>query len=277
MGPGARRGRKRLRGRFDPVDELPGGECVSGCVRQHDDQVSRTRSSSRSNAAGTALTYSTYLGGSDDEEARDVAVDAAGNVYVTGTTGLTNFPVQSPFQGLKTPSGKDVFVAKLDPTGSAMIYGSYLGGSSPDGALGEQAFDIGNAIAVAADGRAYIAGSTRAGTAFPSQGPTFGPDGGLMDAFVARISPDGAGRQALQPHRRNGRLRGRIWNRARCRGPCGGDRIHLVGRLPDCGARLSDLCGRLFRRVRRPAGPRGRHPRILHVCRRYERRHGLGS
>ncbi len=145
----------------------------------------------RINAAGTALDYSTYLGGSDDDAAWSVAVDGVGSVYVTGQTSSTNFPVLSPFQGAKAPNGKDAFVAKLDPSGTTLVYSSYLGGSNP-AAPGGLANDVAYAIAVDSSGRAWVAGYTNAGAQFPSVGPNFGPVGGPADGFVARVSANGS-------------------------------------------------------------------------------------
>jgi len=97
-----------------------------------------------------ALTYSTYLGGSDDDEGNGIAVDRSGNVYVVGQTSSVDFPVTSgAFQTAKAGSD-DVFVTKFDPTGQ-LIYSTYLGGS---------AFDSGEGIAVDRSGAAYLTGTT---------------------------------------------------------------------------------------------------------------------
>ena len=75
-----------------------------------------------------AVVYLTYLGGNGDDLAFALAVDAAGNAYVTGSTSSTNFPTASPLQS--TPGGgDDVFVTKLNPTGTALVFSTYLGGS----------------------------------------------------------------------------------------------------------------------------------------------------
>src|SRR5262249_25767340 len=76
-----------------------------------------------------SLVYSTYLG--DGASAYGIAVDSAGNAYVTGGTGSTSFPTVNPFQG-KNAGGGDVFVTKLNAAGSALVYSTYLGGSGYD-------------------------------------------------------------------------------------------------------------------------------------------------
>jgi hypothetical protein len=144
------------------------------------------------NPAGTALVYSTYLGGGDADTSGSIALDAAGNAYVTGSTASDNFPVQGPAQGIKSPGGSDAFITKLHPSGSALVYSTYLGGSSPQGATGEYAKDSGTGIVVDSLGRATVVGSTGAGNLFPTTAPCFGPCGGSLDAFVARLSADGS-------------------------------------------------------------------------------------
>ncbi|HJQ25258.1 MAG TPA: SBBP repeat-containing protein [Blastocatellia bacterium] len=131
------------------------------------------------NASGTALVYSTYLGGSDYDYGNSIAVDAAGNAYVTGYTLSTNFPTVNPLQ---TDGGsEDAFVAKLNPAGTALVYSTYLGGSS---------FDEGQSIAADAAGNAYVGGWTGS-TNFPTVNalqPTFG---GGADIFVSKLNPAG--------------------------------------------------------------------------------------
>ncbi len=99
--------------------------------------------------------YASYLGGREPDLARAVATDPAGNIYVTGTTYSRNFPVAGGYssQCLIGPLGgcQDIFVAKFDPTGSRLVYATYLGSRSGDD---------GNDIAVDRDGNAIVTGST---------------------------------------------------------------------------------------------------------------------
>jgi hypothetical protein len=125
------------------------------------------------------LNYSTRLGGDDAGYA--IAVDAAGNVYVTGETSSTRFPVERPLQ--RTYGGSvDVFVAKLSADGSQLVYSTYLGGGGAD---------VGYGIAVDAAGNACITGDTRS-TDFPLQKPWQPKLGGAVDVFVAKLSGDGS-------------------------------------------------------------------------------------
>src|SRR5713101_5215748 len=127
------------------------------------------------------LSYSTYLGGRSDDESNAIAVDSSGNAYVTGSTGSTNFPIKNPLQSAFGGSS-DVFVTKLDPTGSTLIYSTFLGGSVGD---------VGNAIAVDASGNAYITGFTNSAN-FPTKNPLQAALGGAGDAFVAKLDPTGS-------------------------------------------------------------------------------------
>ena len=131
------------------------------------------------NASGTALVYSTFLGGTQTDEAFSIAVDAAGNAYVTGFAGH-DFPVHNALQPTSHQFLTEAFVTKLDASG-AFVYSTYLGGPGEDFGFG---------IAADSQGRAYVTGLTRLG-AFPTASPLQGP-GGLDDAFVARISPLGS-------------------------------------------------------------------------------------
>src|SRR5712692_6105834 len=139
------------------------------------------------NPTGSALLYATYLGGSDSDEAFGIAVDAAGNAYVTGTTRSSNFPTANAFQprygGTRTDLfGGDAFVTKLSPTGS-VLYSTYLGGTLND---------IGYAIAVDSRGNAYVTGAA-ASRDFPLVRPLQATHGGALDdVFVAKLDPTGA-------------------------------------------------------------------------------------
>jgi hypothetical protein len=99
--------------------------------------------------AGNALVYSTYLGGNNYDYVHGIAVDAAGSAYVTGETYSTNFPNQSPYQATFRGGGQDVFVTKLTPAGSALVYSTYLGGNR---------IEYGYGIAVDGEGSAYVTG-----------------------------------------------------------------------------------------------------------------------
>ena len=78
--------------------------------------------------SGTRMVYSTYLGGSAWDYCNDIAVDTSGNAYVTGYTISTDFPTVSPIQGTHAGT-KDAFVAKINSSGSSLVYSTYLGGS----------------------------------------------------------------------------------------------------------------------------------------------------
>jgi hypothetical protein len=126
---------------------------------------------------GSALVYSTYLGGSGVDNAYGIALDSARNVYVTGYTKSTNFPTKNPFQ---PAHALDAFVTKLSPTGSALVYSTYLGGSNGS--------DIGYGIAVDSARNAYVSGQTTS-TNFPTKNPFQAANAGHTDAFVTKISP----------------------------------------------------------------------------------------
>jgi hypothetical protein len=96
------------------------------------------------------LVYSTFLGGSDDDAASAIAVDSAGNAYVTGYTYATDFPTTAAFQPT-SPGIGDTFVSKINASGTALIYSTYLGGNTDD---------LGYGIAVDGDGNAYVTGTT---------------------------------------------------------------------------------------------------------------------
>jgi Bacterial Ig-like domain (group 3)/Beta-propeller repeat len=134
------------------------------------------------NAAGSALVYSTYLGGVSDDVGRAIAVDAAGNAYVTGFTESTDFPTENPLQPANGGGIADAFVAKLNAAGSALVYSTYLGGGAED---------TGEAIAVDAAGDAYVTGFTFS-TDFPTESPLQPADGSELDAFVAKLNPTGS-------------------------------------------------------------------------------------
>jgi hypothetical protein len=136
---------------------------------------------SKLNAAGSALVYSTYLGGSGDDLGNAIAVDSSGSAYVTGETTSTNFPTATPLQAANAGSN-DAFVAKLNASGSMLVYSTYLGGSGTDDATG---------IAVDGQKNVYVTGSTSS-TDFPTANPLQMTSGGEYDAFVASLNPAGS-------------------------------------------------------------------------------------
>jgi len=147
------------------------------------------------NASGSTLIYSTYLGGPGDDAYPTLALDAAGDVYVAGLTLSLRFPttpgaLQPHFGGGRT----DAFVAKLDPTGSSLIYATYLGGGGDDLPIG---------IAIDAAGDAYVGGFTCSPNLPVTRGAfqTENAGGrtlcwvvpGPSDGFVAELNPQGTG------------------------------------------------------------------------------------
>ena len=135
------------------------------------------------NSSGTALLYSTYLGGSSTDQAFGLAIDRAGNAYVTGYTSSADFPTTASAFDTTFGGAVDAFVTKLNASGSAALYSTYLGGT-----LG----DFGNAIAVDGFGDAYVAGSTGS-TEFPTTANAFSTTiNGLGDAFLVKFNAAGS-------------------------------------------------------------------------------------
>ena len=142
------------------------------------------------NAEGSALVYSTYFGGTDDDMGLGIAVDGEGSAYVTGATRSSDFPVVGPVQpafgGGDVVFGSDAFVLKLNPAGSGLTYSTYLGGGGDDG---------GAAVALDSGGNAHVTGFTTS-TDFPVTDPLQPANNGGerlgSDAFVAELSADGS-------------------------------------------------------------------------------------
>jgi photosystem II stability/assembly factor-like uncharacterized protein len=131
------------------------------------------------------LVYSTLIGGSGNDSGASVAVDSAGNVYVTGKTDSTTFPITSnAFQGAKRTNGSDtdVFVTKLNSSGTGVLYSTYIGGSVED---------LSHSIAVDSTGAAYLTGMTRSHD-FPTTPGTVQPQGDGENAFVLKLNSDGS-------------------------------------------------------------------------------------
>ena len=128
------------------------------------------------NAAGTGLVYSTFLGGNDYDFGFSIRLDGSLNAYVTGGTYSTNFPTTGAIQG-SSAGGLDLFVSELNSVGQKLLFGTYLGGS------GSEAFGVrvaGSAI--------YVTGLT-ASSNFPN--PTSVHYAGGVDAFVTKIGTGG--------------------------------------------------------------------------------------
>jgi hypothetical protein len=133
--------------------------------------------------AGDALVYSTYLGGSRRDNGFDIAVDAAGNAYVSGWTQSADFPTVNPAQPAFGGGSVDAIVFKLNPSGSALLYSTFLGGTGTT--------EYGNAIAVDAAGSAYVAGVTDSPN-FPTVTPLQVALSGAQDGYLARLDPAGS-------------------------------------------------------------------------------------
>jgi hypothetical protein len=133
------------------------------------------------NASGSALVYSTFLGGVYEEAATAIAVNAAGNAYVTGQTSSSDFPVLSAARG-SYGGANDGFVTKLSAAGNALLYSTYLGGSS---------YDVSSDIKIDASGAAYVTGYTYSQN-FPVTLALQAFNGGGEDIFITKIAPNGA-------------------------------------------------------------------------------------
>jgi hypothetical protein len=129
------------------------------------------------------LLYSTFLGGGSTDLGNPIAVDAAGNAYVTGLTTSTDFPTTTGAFDTSHNGGDDAFVTKLNSTGSALVYSTYLGGGSGDEGFG---------IRVDTSGSAYLTGRT-ASTNFPTTLGAFDTShNGGDDAFVTKLDATGS-------------------------------------------------------------------------------------
>jgi hypothetical protein len=131
---------------------------------------------------GQSLVYSTYLGGTGFQSIGGIVVDSAGSAYVAGGTTSADFPLQNPWQA-KFAGGYDAYVTKFDPSGSTLVYSTYIGGTNDE---------FGGAIAIDPLGNAYIAGYVLS-TDFPTTANAFQPtSGGNWDGFVAEFNSTGS-------------------------------------------------------------------------------------
>lgn len=135
------------------------------------------------NPKGTALLYSTFLGGITDDVGLGITVDTAGNAYTIGVTSSPDFPATLSAFDTRLDGNNDLFVTKFNPGGSALLYSTFLGGSEGD---------IGYGIALDATGNSYLTGYTNS-TNFPTSSGAFDTtyNGGDGDAFVAKLNDNG--------------------------------------------------------------------------------------
>ena len=132
------------------------------------------------NTTGNGLVFSTYLGGTGDDEGYGIAVDTTGNVYVTGYTQSSDFPTKNAYNANYNGGGiADVFVTKLNVTGNGLVFSTYLGGTGNDEGYG---------IAVDTAGNAYVTGYTNSGN-FPTENAYNASFSGIYDTFATEISP----------------------------------------------------------------------------------------
>ena len=131
-------------------------------------------------ATGASLVYSTYVGGSGNDSGNALAVDSSGDVFVAGGTTSSNFPTTAGSFQKNSGGGLDAFVFELNPSGTALTYSTYLGGTGDD---------VANGIAIDSSG-AYVVGSTSS-TDFPVQSPIQPAINGSGNGFVTKLNPSG--------------------------------------------------------------------------------------
>jgi hypothetical protein len=131
------------------------------------------------------LVYSTYLGGSEDDYGYGITADESGNVYITGYTESSNFPTTAGVYDTSFNGVYDVFVTKINPDGTSLVYSTYLGGEGNDHGYG---------IGIDDHGNAFVTGYTESDD-FPTTKGAFDRtfNGGDVDGFVTKINPSGTG------------------------------------------------------------------------------------
>jgi uncharacterized repeat protein (TIGR01451 family) len=138
------------------------------------------------NGQGNGLVYSAFLGGEENDSTEGVAVDSAGNAYVTGGTKSVSFPTANAYQGTRA-GDTDAFLTKINPAGSALLYSTYIGGSGTD---------RGSGVAIDGSGNAYVAGYAGSPD-FPTENAFQNSFGGSFDAFIAKFDPNAGGFASL--------------------------------------------------------------------------------
>ena len=178
--------------------DSPNFPLTSGAVQATDEATASTAYNAfvtKLNATGTAVVYSTYLGGSGNTLGTGVAVDSSGDAYVTGLTFSTNFPTTTGAYQTKSKAnetGYTAFVSKLNPTGTALTYSTYLGGGGNGGGTGESTYGI----AVNGSGDAYVTGYTYSAN-FPTTAGAYqttnkATGSTAADAFVTEVNSTGS-------------------------------------------------------------------------------------
>jgi len=137
-------------------------------------------------ADGSHLAYSTYLGGSNTDHGASIAVDSSGAAYVTGSTYSVDFPTMDPFQP-HIAGGEDAFIARLNASGTGLLFSTYLGGSNGTVSYPE----AGQGIALDSQGNAYVVGVTSS-VDFPLLNAEQASLDGWFDAFVTKVNSSGA-------------------------------------------------------------------------------------
>ena len=132
---------------------------------------------------GSSVVFSTYFGGSSHDYAKGIAQDEAGNIYVAGSTESSNLPITAGALQPTRGGSRDAFIAKFDPTGSTLLYSTFLGGSKTDET---------NSIAVTGAGLVYITGRTSSENLPTTATAVQTSNAGIFDTFVAVVDPDPA-------------------------------------------------------------------------------------
>lgn len=154
----------------------PAGEILIGTISGNDIFAAKL------NPAGSALTYLTFIGGDENDTAGGITVDKDGNAILIGSTTSVNYPTVNPYQSTLSGSN-DVCLTKLNATGSALIWSTFLGGRSSD---------IGLDIAQGKNGSLFLGGYTNS-TNFPTLNADYADSRGQTDIFVSKMKADGSG------------------------------------------------------------------------------------
>ncbi|MCA9926020.1 MAG: SBBP repeat-containing protein [Anaerolineales bacterium] len=137
------------------------------------------------NAAGSELIYATFIGGNDDDVGKGIVVDNAGQAYITGLTRSPDFPTSAGAYDTTLNGSYDIFAAKLNDTGNALLYATFLGGSSADASWG-------HSLVVDGAGQAYLTGDTDS-TDFPTTSGAFDTThNGSSDSFLVKLNAAGS-------------------------------------------------------------------------------------